>query len=168
MSHDLVATIGALSFHPRWWPLSWQPLLGPLPPIPGDCQIDPVYFDPLQYGINMYQQWSTMYMIWSCMIHKTSRNITKPCINNKIQPKIRTTRRQRCCWAKLVAWTSMTSLRQDLPWNLKGDVTVTCPICPLHEAKKKGRITKPVIAWCVGTCASCFTTEVRNNWFVAR
>ena len=25
---------------------------------------------------------------------------------------------------------------------------------------KKGRITKPVVAWCVGTCASCFTTEV--------
>lgn len=31
----------------------------------------------------------------------------------------------------------------------------------LIEAKKKGRITKPVIAWCVGTCASCFTTEVQ-------
>ena len=29
----------------------------------------------------------------------------------------------------------------------------------LIEAKKKGRITKPVVAWCVGTCASCFTTE---------
>ncbi|CAJ1374864.1 unnamed protein product [Effrenium voratum] len=31
----------------------------------------------------------------------------------------------------------------------------------LIEAKKKGRITKPVVAWCVGTCASCFTTEVQ-------
>ena len=31
----------------------------------------------------------------------------------------------------------------------------------LIDAKKKGRITKPVIAWCVGTCASCFTTEVQ-------
>eukprot|EP00929_Paragymnodinium_shiwhaense_P114547 TRINITY_DN829_c0_g1_i11.p1 TRINITY_DN829_c0_g1~~TRINITY_DN829_c0_g1_i11.p1 ORF type:complete len:1093 (-),score=322.86 TRINITY_DN829_c0_g1_i11:84-3362(-) len=26
---------------------------------------------------------------------------------------------------------------------------------------KAGRINKPVIAWCVGTCASCFTTEVQ-------
>merc|ERR1711971_479171 len=31
----------------------------------------------------------------------------------------------------------------------------------LIEAKKSGRITKPIIAWCVGTCASCFTTEVQ-------
>merc|ERR1719392_670129 len=31
----------------------------------------------------------------------------------------------------------------------------------LIEAAKKGRITKPVIAWCVGTCASCFATEVQ-------
>merc|ERR550539_1126017 len=31
----------------------------------------------------------------------------------------------------------------------------------LIEAVKSGRITKPVIAWCVGTCASCFTTEVQ-------
>merc|ERR1719414_1345600 len=29
------------------------------------------------------------------------------------------------------------------------------------EAVKSGRITKPIIAWCVGTCASCFTTEVQ-------
>lgn len=29
------------------------------------------------------------------------------------------------------------------------------------EAVKSGRITKPVIAWCVGTCASCFSTEVQ-------
>jgi len=29
------------------------------------------------------------------------------------------------------------------------------------EAVKSGRITKPVIAWCVGTCASCFVTEVQ-------
>merc|ERR1712151_1232216 len=29
------------------------------------------------------------------------------------------------------------------------------------EAVKKGRITKPIVAWCVGTCASCFTTEVQ-------
>merc|ERR1711972_120958 len=31
----------------------------------------------------------------------------------------------------------------------------------LIEAVKSGRITKPIIAWCVGTCASCFTTEVQ-------
>merc|ERR1712048_930094 len=31
----------------------------------------------------------------------------------------------------------------------------------LIEAVKSGRITKPMIAWCVGTCASCFTTEVQ-------
>merc|ERR1719335_447570 len=29
------------------------------------------------------------------------------------------------------------------------------------EAVKEGRITKPIIAWCVGTCASCFSTEVQ-------
>merc|ERR1711988_66552 len=29
------------------------------------------------------------------------------------------------------------------------------------KAVKDGRITKPMIAWCVGTCASCFTTEVQ-------
>jgi len=31
----------------------------------------------------------------------------------------------------------------------------------LIDAYKSGHITKPVIAWCVGTCASCFTTEVQ-------
>merc|ERR1711988_433295 len=31
----------------------------------------------------------------------------------------------------------------------------------LINAVKSGRITKPVVAWCVGTCASCFTTEVQ-------
>merc|ERR1719436_316735 len=31
----------------------------------------------------------------------------------------------------------------------------------LIEAVKKGRITKPIVAWCVGTCASCFATEVQ-------
>ncbi|CAE8693285.1 unnamed protein product, partial [Polarella glacialis] len=29
------------------------------------------------------------------------------------------------------------------------------------NAVKCGRIDKPVIAWCVGTCASCFATEVQ-------
>merc|ERR1711988_1482823 len=29
------------------------------------------------------------------------------------------------------------------------------------EAVRDGRITKPMIAWCVGTCASCFATEVQ-------
>eukprot|EP00438_Fugacium_kawagutii_P000827 Skav235112 [mRNA] locus=scaffold711:296799:302594:+ [translate_table: standard] len=28
-------------------------------------------------------------------------------------------------------------------------------------AVKSGRISKPLIAWCVGTCASCFSTEVQ-------
>jgi len=31
----------------------------------------------------------------------------------------------------------------------------------LIEAVKSGRITKPIVAWCVGTCASCFSTEVQ-------
>jgi len=31
----------------------------------------------------------------------------------------------------------------------------------LVDAVKSGRITKPVVAWCVGTCASCFATEVQ-------
>jgi len=33
-----------------------------------------------------------------------------------------------------------------------------------HEicrAIKDGRITKPVVAWCIGTCASVLTTEVQ-------
>merc|ERR1719235_973904 len=29
------------------------------------------------------------------------------------------------------------------------------------DAVKSGRIHKPMIAWCVGTCASCFATEVQ-------
>eukprot|EP00434_Breviolum_minutum_P034321 symbB.v1.2.030373.t1/scaffold3260.1/size60085/5 len=29
------------------------------------------------------------------------------------------------------------------------------------KAVKSGRIDKPIIAWCVGTCASCFSTEVQ-------
>jgi ATP citrate (pro-S)-lyase len=31
----------------------------------------------------------------------------------------------------------------------------------IMDAVKKGRITKPLIGWCVGTCASCFATEVQ-------
>jgi len=31
----------------------------------------------------------------------------------------------------------------------------------LIDAVKFGRITKPIVAWCVGTCASCFATEVQ-------
>jgi len=31
----------------------------------------------------------------------------------------------------------------------------------LIDAVKSGRITKPIVAWCVGTCASCFATEVQ-------
>merc|ERR1719387_3363481 len=29
------------------------------------------------------------------------------------------------------------------------------------DAVKSGRIHKPLIGWCVGTCASCFATEVQ-------
>merc|ERR1719327_2269518 len=36
-----------------------------------------------------------------------------------------------------------------------------CDEYDLIEAKKAGRIHKPMIAWCVGTCASCFATEVQ-------
>merc|ERR1711933_532343 len=31
----------------------------------------------------------------------------------------------------------------------------------LIDAVRSGRITKPIVAWCVGTCASCFATEVQ-------
>lgn len=30
----------------------------------------------------------------------------------------------------------------------------------IAEALKSGRITKPVVAWCIGTCAVMFTSEV--------
>lgn len=29
------------------------------------------------------------------------------------------------------------------------------------DALKSGRITKPLVAWCIGTCASAMTTEVQ-------
>merc|ERR1719334_1220695 len=29
------------------------------------------------------------------------------------------------------------------------------------EAIKDGRITKPIVAWCIGTCASVLSTEVQ-------
>lgn len=29
------------------------------------------------------------------------------------------------------------------------------------EALKDGRITKPLVAWCIGTCARMFTSEVQ-------
>ena len=29
------------------------------------------------------------------------------------------------------------------------------------DALKSGRITKPVVAWCIGTCASIFPFEVK-------
>lgn len=28
------------------------------------------------------------------------------------------------------------------------------------EAMKAGKITKPLVAWCIGTCAQMFTSEV--------
>lgn len=30
------------------------------------------------------------------------------------------------------------------------------------DAIKRGRFTKPVVAWCIGTCAKMFTSEVIN------
>lgn len=29
------------------------------------------------------------------------------------------------------------------------------------EGIKRGRLTKPIVAWCIGTCAKMFTSEVR-------
>ena len=31
------------------------------------------------------------------------------------------------------------------------------------EALKDGRINKPLIAWCIGTCARMFTSEVKSS-----
>lgn len=31
------------------------------------------------------------------------------------------------------------------------------------DALKTGRITKPVVAWCIGTCANMFTSEVKYH-----
>lgn len=31
------------------------------------------------------------------------------------------------------------------------------------DALKSGRITKPLVAWCIGTCASIFPFEVRKS-----
>lgn len=36
------------------------------------------------------------------------------------------------------------------------------------DALKSGRITKPVVAWCIGTCASIFPFEVRFQRICAR
>lgn len=33
--------------------------------------------------------------------------------------------------------------------------------CEIWEALKSGRISKPLIAWCIGTCASIFPLEVQ-------
>lgn len=30
------------------------------------------------------------------------------------------------------------------------------------EAIKSGEVTKPVVVWCIGTCAGMFTSEVRR------
>lgn len=48
--------------------------------------------------------------------------------------------------------------------------TVTSSYCPqvggieeysLCDAIKSGRLFKPVVAWCIGTCAGMFTSEVQ-------
>lgn len=31
------------------------------------------------------------------------------------------------------------------------------------EAIQRGRITKPVVCWCIGTCATMFSSEVRGR-----
>lgn len=31
----------------------------------------------------------------------------------------------------------------------------------LVSAMKSGRVNKPVVAWCIGTCAKMFTSDVR-------
>lgn len=33
----------------------------------------------------------------------------------------------------------------------------------IAKAIKSGRIFKPVVAWCIGTCAKMFASEVRVN-----
>jgi len=36
------------------------------------------------------------------------------------------------------------------------------------EAIKDGRLTKPIVAWCIGTCARMFTAEVRLFFCVSK
>ena len=33
----------------------------------------------------------------------------------------------------------------------------------IAEAVKSGRIFKPIVAWCIGTCAKMFTSEVKRR-----
>lgn len=33
------------------------------------------------------------------------------------------------------------------------------------EGIKQGRITKPVVCWCIGTCATMFSSEVRGQHY---
>ena len=47
----------------------------------------------------------------------------------------------RCCW---------------LHWQVGGTEEYR-----IVEAIESKRITKPVVAWCIGTCARMFTSEVR-------
>lgn len=35
------------------------------------------------------------------------------------------------------------------------------PVVKVCEAIKSGVITKPIVAWCIGTCADMFTTDVQ-------
>jgi hypothetical protein len=36
-----------------------------------------------------------------------------------------------------------------------------CLSCLSCKAIKAGRINKPIVAWCIGTCGSMFTSEVQ-------
>ena len=36
------------------------------------------------------------------------------------------------------------------------------------EALKNGRMTKPIVAWCIGTCSDMFTTDVQFGHAGAR
>lgn len=49
------------------------------------------------------------------------------------------------------------NLTQFLLRRLQVGGTEEYKIC---EAVKKGTVTKPVVVWCIGTCAAMFTSEV--------
>ena len=36
----------------------------------------------------------------------------------------------------------------------------------LTQAMTEGRVTKPIVAWCIGTCAKMFTSEVRTIYMI--
>ena len=36
----------------------------------------------------------------------------------------------------------------------------------LTQAMTEGRVTKPIVAWCIGTCAKMFTSEVSTIYMI--